>query len=226
MSRTNPSLHGLRSLLAGTHPSPQDGSMEMADVLRQRRAELGMSQADLAAAAGVDKRQIRRYEAGEQQPVLSVAVAIANALKISVGDLAGVPTHRVQLGGEWWSAWQTFKDGAEVVTSQEVRVAQQADLLTLETTTRGLPVEEGGYHWRGELRIWDNEALIGWYAANDKSVRSKGTMYFVLHTHGHQMTGRWVGMSYDGVVVTGWGSMAQSESEARALIGELKQRGE
>ncbi|WP_433078715.1 helix-turn-helix transcriptional regulator [Dactylosporangium sp. CA-052675] len=38
-----------------------------------------MSQADLAAAAGVDKRQIRRYEAGEQQPVLSVAVAIANA---------------------------------------------------------------------------------------------------------------------------------------------------
>jgi len=63
----------------------------MADVLRQRRAELGMSQVDLAAAAGVDKRQIRRYEAGEQQPVLSVAVAIANALKISVGELAGIP---------------------------------------------------------------------------------------------------------------------------------------
>ena len=156
--------------------------MDMPEVIRRRRTELGLSQADLARAASVDQRQIRRYEAGEQQPVLSVAVAIADALKISVGDLAGVPTHRVQLGGEWWSAWQTFKDGAEIITSQEVRVAQQADLLTLETITRGLPIEEGGYHWRGELRIWDNEVLMGWYAANDKSVRSKGTMYFALHT--------------------------------------------
>ncbi len=51
---------------------------DMAEVLRQRRMELGMSQADLADAAGVDKRQIRRYETGEQQPVLSVAVAIAD----------------------------------------------------------------------------------------------------------------------------------------------------
>jgi transcriptional regulator with XRE-family HTH domain len=200
--------------------------MDMPEVIRRRRTELGLSQADLARAANVDQRQIRRYEAGEQQPVLSVAVAIADALKISVGDLAGVPTHRVQLSGEWWSAWQTYKDGAEIVTSQEVRVAQQADLLTLETITRGLPTEEGGYHWRGELRIWDNEVLMGWYAANDKSVRSKGTMYFALHTHGQQMIGRWVGMSYDGVVVTGWGSMAHSESDARALIDELKQRGD
>ena len=200
--------------------------MDMPEVIRRRRTELGLSQADLARAANVDQRQIRRYEAGEQQPVLSVAVAIADALKISVGDLAGVPTHRVQLGGEWWTAWQTFKDGAEVVTSQEVRVTQQADILTLETTTRGLPIDEGGYHWRGELRIWDNEVLMGWYAANDKSVRSKGTMYFALHTHGQQMTGRWVGMSYDGDVVTGWGSMAHSEADALALIDDLKRRGE
>ena len=51
--------------------------MELAEVIRRRRAELGLSQADLAKAAGVDTRQIRRYEAGQQQPVLSVAVAIA-----------------------------------------------------------------------------------------------------------------------------------------------------
>ena len=35
---------------------------------------------------------------------------------------------------------------------------------------------------------------MGWYSANDQSVRSKGTMYFVLHTHGQQLTGRWVGI--------------------------------
>ena len=34
------------------------------------------------------------------------------------------------------------------------------------------------------MRLWDNEVLLGWYAANDGSIRSKGTMYFVLHPHG------------------------------------------
>ncbi len=199
--------------------------MEMAEVLRQRRAELGMSQSDLAAAAGVDKRQIRRYEAGEQQPVLSVAVAIAEALKISVGELAGIPSHRVNLTGDWWASWQTFKDEEEVITAQEVQFRQQGDLISLQTITRGIAVEDGGYHWRGELRLWDNEVLMGWYAAEDGSVRSKGTMYFVLHPHGQRMHGRWVGLSYDGKIVTGWGGMARSENEARAAIDDLKERG-
>ena len=51
--------------------------MEMNEVIRQRRSELGMSQADLATRVGVDRRQIRRYESGETQPTLSVAKTIA-----------------------------------------------------------------------------------------------------------------------------------------------------
>src|SRR3954454_14940981 len=101
----------------------------MGEVLRRRRAELGMSQADLADAAGVDKRQVRRYEAGEQQPVLSVAVALADALKISVGELAGIPSHRINLTGDWWASWQTSKDGQEVITLQEFRFRQQGELI-------------------------------------------------------------------------------------------------
>jgi transcriptional regulator with XRE-family HTH domain len=194
----------------------------MAEVLRRRRTELGMSQAELAEAAGVDKRQIRRYEAGEQQPVLSVAVAIADALKISVGELAGMPSHHVDLSGDWWASWQTFKDNEEVITLQEVRFRQQGELIDVETVTRGISVDEGGYHWRGELRLWDNEILMGWYAALDGAVRSKGTMYFVLHPHGQQMAGRWVGLSYDGKIITGWGAMSRNEEDARAIIDQLK----
>ncbi|WP_422386118.1 helix-turn-helix transcriptional regulator [Actinopolymorpha singaporensis] len=41
----------------------------MSKVLRGRRRELGLSQAQLAQAAGVHMRQIRRYEAGDQQPL-------------------------------------------------------------------------------------------------------------------------------------------------------------
>jgi transcriptional regulator with XRE-family HTH domain len=198
--------------------------MEMAEVMRRRRDELDMSQAELAAAAGVGVRQIRRYESGEQHPVLPVAVAIANALRITVGELAGQSaSHRINMTGDWWASWQTFKDGEEIIATQEVRLNQRADLIEVRTTTRGITIEEGGYHWQGELRLWDNEILMGWYAAADGSVRSKGTMYFVLHPHGISMTGRWVGLSYDGVIITGYGAMGKSEENARSLIAQLKE---
>ncbi|WP_228771533.1 helix-turn-helix transcriptional regulator [Actinokineospora iranica] len=195
---------------------------EMAEVMKERRADLGMSQAELAAAVGVQTRQIRRYEAGEQHPVLPVAVAIADALKITVNELAGMTSQRLSLSGEWWASWQTWKDGVEVITAQEVRIGQQGDLLSVRTTTRGIEVEDGGYHWQGELRLWDNEILMGWYAAADGSVRSKGTFYFVLHPHGLTMRGRWVGLSYDGKIITGWGGVAKSEDGARGIISELE----
>jgi transcriptional regulator with XRE-family HTH domain len=196
--------------------------MRMSEVMRERRAALGITQAELARAAGVDQRQIRRYEADETQPTLSVAVAIAKALGISVNELAGTPTHRVNLTGDWWASWQTFKGGEEIITAQQVRLAQHDEFIQVHTVTRGIAVEEGGYHWRGELRLWDNEILMGWYAANDGAVRSKGTMYFVLHAHGINMSGRWVGLSYDGAIMTGWGAIAKTEQEARSLISEHK----
>ena len=84
---------------------------------------------------GVDQRQIRRYEAGQMQPALSVAVAIARALGISVKEPAGLPTHRVDLSGDWWASWQTFKDGEEIITAQEVRLVQHDELIQVHTLT-------------------------------------------------------------------------------------------
>jgi transcriptional regulator with XRE-family HTH domain len=198
--------------------------MEISEVIRRRRTELDMSQADLAAAVGVDTRQIRRYEAGQQQPVFSVAVAIANALGIAVGELAGVPSHRVSLSGDWWTCWQTYRGGIEDIRVQPVRLQQHGELIQVEAIARGRPVDQGVYLWRGEFRLWDNEILMGWYAATDGSVRSKGTMYFVMHPHGVNMTGRWVGLSYDGNIVTGWAGMAKTEDEARDLVLKLKEQ--
>jgi transcriptional regulator with XRE-family HTH domain len=197
--------------------------VEIAEVIRERRAELGMSQRDLAQAAGVDVRQIRRYEAGEQQPLLSVAVAIADALKISVGELAGKPSHRVKLSGHWWASWQTSRSGEERIASQQVEIRQDGDLLQAATISRGLSVEEGGYHWSGELRLWDNELLLGWYAATEGAIRSKGTLYFVLHPHGLNMSGRWVGLGYDGRIMTGWASMGQTREESEETMTKLMQ---
>src|SRR6516225_2813449 len=199
--------------------------MEMSEVIRERRTGTGMSQRDLAAAAGVDVRQIRRYEAGEQQPLLSVAVAIADALGISVGALAGKTTHRIKLGGTWWASWQTFREGTEKIATLQVEIKQEGDLLQVATISRGLAVEEGGFHWSGELRLWDNEVLMGWYAANDGSIRSKGTMYFVLHPHGLNMSGRWVGLGYDDQIMTGFASMAHSREESEETMSRLVRSG-
>jgi transcriptional regulator with XRE-family HTH domain len=193
----------------------------MSEIIRKRRTEIGMSQRDLAEAVGVDVRQIRRYEAGEQQPLLSVAVAIADALGISVGELAGKPSHQVKLSGTWWASWQTFRAGSEKIASQQVEIKQEGDLLQVATITRGLPVEAGGYYWSGELRLWDNEVLMGWYAANDGSIRSKGTMYFVLHPHGLEMSGRWTGLGYDGRIMTGWAAMGQTQEESEQTMARL-----
>src|SRR5215469_9106265 len=126
--------------------------MDLGEVIRQRRSELGMSQAELARAANIDARQIRRYEAGEQQPLFGVAVAIAGALRIPIADLAGVPAHRVKLSGEWWASWQTFRDGAEKIAAQKVEMQQEGELIRVSTLTHGLRDDEGGYHWSGELR--------------------------------------------------------------------------
>ena len=202
--------------------------------IRRRRTELGLSQAQVAEAAGVNIRQIRRYEAGEQQPLLSVGIAIARALRMSVLELVGdLPSHRVDLTGEWWMSWQTSNEGRGQVTAQTVQFMQQDDLITMQTTSRGtvndaggqripLTLEEGGYHWHGELRLWDNRLLIGWYAANDGGVGSKGSLYFGLHTHGEDARGIWTGTSHDDDLLSGWGALGKSEEQVVRLVNNLK----
>ena len=48
-------------------------------------------------------------------------------------------------------------------------------------------------------------------------------MYFILHPHGLNMAGRRVGLSNDGKVIIGWGSMAKEHDDAEAAIARLKQ---
>jgi transcriptional regulator with XRE-family HTH domain len=212
------------ALLVKDQSVPYDaGTMEMPEIIRSRRAQLGLSQADLATAAGVDRRQIRRYEAAEQQPALNVAVAIAAALQISVSELAGQISQRADLAGDWFAGWQSPKDGEDVIRTQQVRVRPQSDIAyEIQATSRGDEIPKGGYLWRGEFRLWDNEVLMGWYVASEAAVRSKGTLYYVLHPQGLHLRGRWVGMSYDGPLQTGWATMAHTKDETLQLMDDLR----
>lgn len=194
--------------------------MELPEIIRARRTQLGLSQTQLAKAVGVHLRQISRYETGDQQPQLSVAVALADALGISLVELAGQVSAGLDLSGSWWGAWQTWKDEVERIDVHSVTATQQGDYLQL-VAERAIAVAEGSYGWTGELRLWDNEVLLGWYRASEAAVRSKGTIYFTLHPHGTHAVGRWVGQSYDGAVITGWGALARAADQAGQLVAEL-----
>ncbi|MGH9129013.1 MAG: helix-turn-helix domain-containing protein, partial [Acidimicrobiales bacterium] len=191
-----------------------------------RRNELRLTQATLADAAGVDKRQLARYEKGEAQPTLGVAIALAEALGLSLTRLAGRHDHEVDLGGHWWAAWQTTHHGETLIHHHELLCDQDRRTLAIKATTRATHVENGGYLWRGELQLWDNEILMGWYVAMEGAVRSKGTMYFQLHPQGLSMTGRWVGLSFDDPISTGWAAITRDETETKRLIHELIDQGD
>lgn len=201
-----------------------DSPADLRAVLRRRRMDLGLSQADLAARLGVDQRQIRRYENGETQPTLAAARDLAAALDITLDELAGVEKRHIDLAGDWWACWQTWNRGREIATPHEITMRQRGEQLDVVATNRGTPLEKGGYLWHGELRIWDNEAVTGWYVANEGAVRSKGSMYFSIHQQGLSMTGRWVGLSFDGPLITGWAAIARTEADALTLIKELRQQ--
>ena len=149
--------------------------MDFSEVIRSRRAALVLSQAQLAERAKVSLRQLARYEAGEQQPVLSAAVALADALGISLTQLAGQISYDLDLSGDWWAGWQTWKDGKPRIDTHTLEISQRGEILQL-LTDRATPVAEGSYRWQGELRLWDNEALLGWYRSIHQAVRSKGTL--------------------------------------------------
>jgi hypothetical protein len=170
--------------------------------------------------ADVDERQVRRYES------LSAAPRIARAPRISTDELAGETTQHRELSGEWWACWQTWNESNETLNTHKIRMRQQGDTVEVTTTMRGAAsLGEGGHLWHAEMRIWDNEILTGWYIADQEAIRFKGTVYFVIHEHGTNMTGRWVGLSHGGPIVTGWGAIAKTEDEALDLVIELIEKG-
>lgn len=59
------------------------------DAVRHRRAELGMTQKELAERLGVATANVTQTESGRFEPTLSKVERYAEALETSVGDLLG-----------------------------------------------------------------------------------------------------------------------------------------
>jgi putative transcriptional regulator len=58
-------------------------------LLKEKRQELGLSQAKLAEQAGVDRKTVNRIENGHFSPTLTTLVALSGALSIPTAELIG-----------------------------------------------------------------------------------------------------------------------------------------
>ena len=90
--------------------------------------------------------------------------------------------------------------------------------MRISATALAEQPHSGDYLWRGELRVWGSDTLMGWYAATDENVRSEGVMFFVLHTQGQRAIGRWVGTSYDGPIITGGAALARDHDGLLRIV--------
>ena len=185
----------------------------LGEVMRRRCRALGITQSTLAERAGVHVRQIRRYESGEQQPVLAVAVRLAAALDVSLDELAGVAAAPVSVDGDWWAARQVQIDANAVTVALPVRLTQHGPTIELEGLEAGR-----GAAWRGELRLWSGPTLTGWYSGATGDVRSRGTMLLLLREDGRVAEGRWVGVSGRGEIVAGRAALARTREEAQSAL--------
>jgi len=73
--------------VAGTGKGETPRQRLLGDRVRQRRAELNMSQENLAHRSGLNRSYIGSLEAGQRNPSLETICRLAKALKVDAADL-------------------------------------------------------------------------------------------------------------------------------------------
>ncbi len=103
------------------------------------------------------------------------------------------------LEGIWYALWESTADHQEVVNSEEVSILTTLrGVVVLQNKSISPENPEGGYLWRAEGRLYDNQHYLGTYLPKAPEVRSKGCLYLVLHPSGKYLNGQWIGCNYDG----------------------------
>ena len=198
----------------------------MSEVMKARRQVLGMSQARLADLVGVTTRQIARYEADEQQPVLSVAATIASALQVPLAELAGEESPHPDLKGVWWTGWEPLRatGGGPIggATIDEAVIHQHLETVHLSAEGQPSAAPPGG-EWRADLQLVDQRVLIGTYRGARATIETRGTLFLVLDAERTGASGRWVALGPGDTVATGWVSLARTAEGARQLLARLVQ---
>lgn len=78
------------------------GGESMGERFKRLREAAGLSQSEAAEAAGVPFATLRNWEQGRRQPLLGAAARLAQALGVSLDELAGIdaPARRARGRGK------------------------------------------------------------------------------------------------------------------------------
>lgn len=191
-------------LATGTTPPSVVGK-----VIQARRHELGLTQTRVASAAGLPLDLLQRYETGEADLPLATAAVLADVLDISLAALAGAETRSIDFNGRWWATWQSGS-----------LTPGDADFHLVEALRVGnkLLLDNG---WRGELEVFGNEVLIGWYRPPGQGTRTRQGVFLWLPPGSDYLYGRWTGVADNNTVASGWCVLARDEVKSRAVFQTL-----
>jgi transcriptional regulator with XRE-family HTH domain len=188
--------------------------MAIGDIIRERRETLALSQDQLAELVGVGgRRQINRWEKGEQDPTATNCRSLARVLGLSLPELFGEIPIGLDLSGTWFAAWDTTRDGVMVVDRHKITAQHRGGTFVFTA--------DGDYVWSGSLRIEDG-CLMGTYLSAEADKMYRGTLYFEMAEDYSAVIGKWSGRWADGIVGGEWGVLARDEDRAPALLAALK----
>lgn len=191
-------------------PSPTGAALSaVGEVLQSRRHDLGLTQTRVAGAAGIPPDLYQRYESGDAELPLAAAATLADVLDVPLTVLAGAEPRSIEFNGRWWATWQAgaLRPG-------------DADFHTVEALHAGnrLILDKG---WRGELELFGNEVLIGWYRPPGRGTRTRQGVFLWLPAGGDYLYGRWTGVADNNTVDSGWCVLARDDTQSREVFTAL-----
>jgi hypothetical protein len=130
----------------------------------------------------------------------------------------------VIISGQWYARWQTTTAGKELFNNENLNIKQRGRRLMIENESISPDNPRGGYMWRGELTLYGDQHFIGWYTAKNRSIISKGALYFVLTHDGPCLLGKWVGCNIDYSMTWGFAVIAKHSNDLEPAMQELIKR--
>lgn len=187
-------------------------SAAIGSALATRRQQLKISASQVASAAGISLEQYQRYEAGAEALPLAAATDLAETLDMSLPQMAGTAPGSVEFNGRWWAAWQGGPNDPTAIDPHTVEVMRAGHRLLLD---------QG---WRGELELFGNELLLGWYRPPSRAIRTRQGVFLWIPTGVEYAYGKWTGVSVNNTIASGWCVLSRNEKTTRELIENLVER--
>ena len=124
--------------------------------------------------------------------------------------------NQINISGEdWIAAWQTSVDCRECLNSERLTITQKGSVVKMFNHEKSPENPIGGYKWEGRLEFFHGRELMGIYSAvEDEQNNSKGTLFLTYNSASKEFLGRWVGVSYDGPLSSGFCVISKTKQKA------------